>query len=61
MFDVWLGMTILGTGIAATGKIGGSIAAGKRNQEKFDNMLDDLHDKFCDKYDLDSNKEDSSL
>lgn len=33
----------------------------KKQDQRFNDMLDDLHDKFCDKYDLDSNKEDSSL
>lgn len=55
MFDVWMGMKIGGATIGAIGTIGGIVATQKRQEEKFDNMLTGLEQKFVDKFDLDSN------
>lgn len=59
MFDVWMGMKIGGATIGAIGTIGGIVATQKRQEEKFDNMLSECKEAIYDKFELDSNNEET--
>lgn len=54
MFDLWMGGTIAGTLIATGCTIGGKISAQKRQEQQFQDLCNDMTNRFCETYDLDN-------